>query len=114
SIIRIGGFGLNDCSPMPVGTFPPNEFGLHEMLSNVNEWCHDCYAPYESTGAGTGAPFQRTSFRVIRGGSFSDDASKLRKSYRHGIHYKAKCMVDGFRVARNCLSKESLGRDLRV
>ena len=29
---RIGGFGLHQESPLPVGTLPPNDFGFHEML----------------------------------------------------------------------------------
>lgn len=98
---RMGGFGVDERGPLPVGTLPPNDYGLYEMVGNVNEWCHDRYAPYapgtahDPTGASAG------SFRVIRGGSFIDGRDKLRKTYRHGLHYQSKCMVDGFRIAMN-------------
>jgi formylglycine-generating enzyme len=92
----VGGFAVH-FGPMPVGSLPANEFGLHEMLGNVNEWCNDRYVPYGTRGDTS----TRNAFRVIRGGCFNDPARKIRTSYRYAVNQNTKCMVHGFRVARN-------------
>jgi formylglycine-generating enzyme required for sulfatase activity len=101
SVGYIGAFGLQQYAPLPVGSLPPNAFGLYEMLGNVNEWCHDVYRPYSPCSLANDEDAVKGSFRAIRGGSFMDEADKLRKSYRHALHYQSKCMIDGFRIARN-------------
>jgi formylglycine-generating enzyme required for sulfatase activity len=68
----------------PVGTFPPNGFGLHDAAGNVAEWCSDSYDDkYYGLSFNRdpiGPPFGLE--RMIRGGSWLDDASNLRASYR--------------------------------
>ena len=54
----------------PVKSYPPNGYGLYDMIGNIWEWCADDYRPdYDSTRADSGAD-GRSHARVIRGGSF--------------------------------------------
>ena len=34
----------------PVTAFPPNGFGIHDMIGNVWEWTADCYSPKHQAG----------------------------------------------------------------
>jgi formylglycine-generating enzyme required for sulfatase activity len=86
----------------PVGSFPPNAFGLHDMHGNVWEWTADCYAPSYAGASAVGAPRRRTKCEsyVVRGGGWSDRPQYLRSSIRYGDPPAYRGNYVGFRVAR--------------
>ncbi len=91
---------------MPVGSFPTNAFGLYDMHGNVWEWCQDWYgkgyyrqSPEKNPqGPDTGA------LRVIRGGSWSHDASHCRSATRGGIRPGDRDSYLGFRLSRSVVA----------
>jgi len=74
-----------------VGQKEPNKWGLFDMLGNVWEWCSDIY---DETVYG--------SYRIIRGGGWSDDERGCLSTNRRRSHPAAYKIDDlGFRIARN-------------
>ena len=73
----------------PVGSFPPNAFGLHDMHGNVWEWVADCRNPdYEGVPVDGNAWLSgECSERVVRGGSWGSWPEDLRAAVRGGSWY---------------------------
>ena len=87
----------------PVGSFPANGFGLHDVHGNVWEWVEDCWneshegAPADGSARESG----NCRIRVLRGGSRFSDPRDLRSANRFRMAARARLnLVVGFRVAR--------------
>jgi len=86
----------------PVGSFRPNAFGVYDTIGNVWEWVEDCWhATYAGAPADGGAWVEGDcKSRVIRGGSWLNDARFLRSAHRNTLYYEYRRSNTGFRVAR--------------
>ena len=86
----------------PVGSFPANAFGLHDMHGNVSEWVEDCYSDsYAGTPSdGTARVGDDCGYRVVRGGSWYNGP---RASRGGGLPSYLQSEVEdrGIRVARS-------------
>jgi len=98
-----------DCRPagsdqtFPVGSFPPNAFGLYDVVGNVWEWVADCWNGSYAGAPADGAPWLigECGKRVVRGGAWGLPASDLRLARRVGDQTDLRSGRRGFRVARD-------------
>ena len=93
----------NQQMTMPVGSFPANGFGLHDMHGNVSEWVEDCWhVDYTAKAPTDGSAWLEGNCdgRVMRGGSWEDSREELRSAARIGEYKDNSSNVDGLRVAR--------------
>ena len=84
----------------PVGSFPPNRWGFHDMVGNVSEWCLEGYGRYQDpTREGDGLRLTHViQEQVARGGSFKTRALRARSACRT---YTGSCDASvGLRPAR--------------
>lgn len=90
---------------LPVGSFPPNPFGLHDMAGNVAEWVADCMhknyfaAPSDGT-AWLDVDNGDCKQKMIRGGSWNFTAADLRLAYRSKNYPDFRNYDLGFRLVK--------------
>ena len=88
---------------MPVGDYPPNTWGLFDMIGNVWEWVEDDWHDGYEGAPKDGSPWieeHRKSTRVLRGGSWLSGPGLLRSADRYGVDSGFRVDITGFRVAR--------------
>jgi formylglycine-generating enzyme required for sulfatase activity len=117
--------------PQKVGKKKPNPYGLYDIFGNVSEWCldhylPDAYAKLPEDGSAVG-PVQLPSAKeypyVARGGSWDDDAERLRSAARlssdlewsqqdpqrpQSIWWHTDATFVGFRLVRPLEEQENL------
>ena len=86
----------------PVGSFPPNDFGLHEVAGNVQEWTEDCYQGGYASAPADGSPWltPECTQRAVRGGSYTSPLDSLRSAKRGQYEQDTRLDNLGFRVVR--------------
>jgi formylglycine-generating enzyme required for sulfatase activity len=95
---------VNRQATMPVGSFPANAFGLHDMHGNASEWVEDCWQDeYTARAPSDGSAWLdgTCNGRVVRGGSWEDNQVELRSAARTGGNKEDRFYTDGLRIARN-------------
>ena len=97
----------------PVGSYPANGYGLHNMAGNVHEWCLDEWdaafyrrSPHRNPVAGGWvgdgfAKVQTYNARVLRGGSWGNTAWFLRVANRSRSLVTISDSTNGFRCAKD-------------
>jgi formylglycine-generating enzyme required for sulfatase activity len=99
---RENAWDLDEKYARQVGLKKPNAFGLYDMHGNVYEWCHDYYeedyykqsSEKDPTGPASG------SFRVVRGGAWSNYPRGTRSAFRSWVAAAHRYTIRGFRLVR--------------
>ena len=95
-----GGYSSNHTK---VGSYLPNAWGLYDMHGNISEWCLDWYKSELGSSTVTDPKGDSSgSSRVVRGGSWLDDAQNCRSApryyYNPSNYYTSLYNFNGFRV----------------
>jgi len=94
---RSGGPGTTTA----VASYPPNGYGLYDLIGNVSEWCRDGYDVGWCGKMPARDPVNEThaTDRVLRGGSWFVTQQTLRVASRSGLYPGGRDIGLGFRCA---------------
>jgi len=86
----------------PVGSFPPNPFGLYDTIGNVLEWTISCIHYNYINAPSTGHIWEKGNCkkRIARGSTFRSNKKALRRTIRHKFSPNTRIISLGFRVVR--------------
>lgn len=108
----------------PVGSFPPNAFGLSDMAGNAMQWVEDCVSDSYADLPSDGSAYRRAvplklaafpqldgqsscAFHIFRGGNWGDTPEMIRSAARNfgpppgSTLQKYRSAGGGLRVARS-------------
>lgn len=91
-------------STAPVTHGPPNPFGLHNVLGNVQELVADCWHPNYNNGPTTQAPRHTSgdcTYRAMRGQGWSAISASTRAAFRAKMLATDRRFYLGIRLARD-------------
>lgn len=77
--------GNSEDQTYDVATKQPNELGIYDMSGNVWELCQDWHSRYSCSPQTDPKGPESGTYRVTRGGSWSDYAVRCRSSYRNTV-----------------------------
>ncbi len=99
---KLSAQGCDDGYPFtaPVGSFPPNAWGLYDMHGNVMEWVQACWTSAFQADVTRQAPLHCRS-RVTRGGGWDLTDKYLRSAYRGKAPPANQGTATGFRLVRD-------------
>jgi formylglycine-generating enzyme required for sulfatase activity len=110
----------------PVGSFPPNAFGLYDTNGNVMQWVQDCFSNSYAAASTDGFALQTDlpladmpgnlkfmnetnscSYRMLRGGDWGDPPNMIRSAFRNFAPSMGQTLATyrsaglGIRIARS-------------
>lgn len=94
----IGKKGVYREKTTPVGSFPANAWGLHDMHGNVWQWCNDWHGGYSQKEVADPQGPKAGKNRVLRGGSWGSNPIFCRSANRNFIDPDSRTEFYGFRV----------------
>lgn len=85
----------------PVGSFPPNAFGLYDMHGNIGQLCSDWYGEYDLSETSNPKGPANGGQKVMRGGGFWVSANECRSANRIAVPAENRGAGISFRLVKD-------------
>ncbi|HEU0121189.1 MAG TPA: serine hydrolase [Bryobacteraceae bacterium] len=102
-----------ETGPGVPGRYPPNAFGLYDMAGNMAEWTADWFAReyYKNSPAENPKGPEIGTYRIIRGGAWSDQGRRITVFFRNWVRPTQKQPNIGIRCAKDAPAAEQRIRE---